>query len=77
MKPISITDAARVAAMSERHFLRRFKAHADQAEAIGIFIACAARCELHVVRRDGLAKIFRKRLSISPMEYRLAGRRKQ
>ena len=25
---------------------------------------------------DGLAKIFRKRLSISPTEYRLAGRRK-
>ncbi|VXC33901.1 Transcriptional regulator with aminotransferase type sensor, AraC family [Burkholderia sp. 8Y] len=93
VKPISITDAARVAAMSERNFLRRFKAQIGLTPSEYLLRArLDASCMLlaatdlpvdKIARRcgagsgDGLAKIFRKRLSISPTEYRLAGRRKQ
>ncbi|KND60137.1 Transcriptional regulator containing an amidase domain and an AraC-type DNA-binding HTH domain [Candidatus Burkholderia verschuerenii] len=92
VKPISITDAARVAAMSERNFLRRFKAQIGLTPSEYLLRArLDASCMLlaatdlpvdKIARRcgagsgDGLAKIFRKRLSISPTEYRMAGRRK-
>jgi transcriptional regulator GlxA family with amidase domain len=93
VKPISITDAARIAAMSERNFLRRFKAQIGLTPSEYLLRArLDASCMLlaatdlpvdKIARRcgagsgDGLAKIFRKRLSISPTEYRIAGRRKQ
>ena len=93
VRPISITDAARVAAMSERNFLRRFKAQIGLTPSEYLLRArLDASCMLlaatdlpvdKIARRcgagsgDGLAKIFRKRLSISPTEYRMAGRRKQ
>ncbi len=93
VKPISITDAARVAAMSERNFLRHFKAQIGLTPSEYLLRArLDASCTLlaatdlpvdKIARRcgtgsgDGLAKIFRKRLSISPTEYRMAGRRKQ
>jgi len=93
VRQISITDAARVAAMSERNFLRRFKAQIGLTPSEYLLRArLDASCMLlaatdlpvdKIARRcgagsgDGLAKIFRKRLSISPTEYRMAGRRKQ
>jgi len=93
VRPISIADAARVAAMSERNFLRRFKAQIGLTPSEYLLRArLDASCMLltatdlpvdKIARRcgagsgDGLAKIFRKRLSISPTEYRIAGRRKQ
>ncbi len=92
IRPISIADAARIAAMSERNFLRRFKAQIGLTPSEYLLRArLDASCMLlaatdlpvdKIARRcgagsgDGLAKIFRKRLSISPTEYRLAGRRK-
>jgi len=91
-RPISVADAARVAAMSERNFLRRFKAQVGLTPSEYLLRArLDASCMLlsatdlpvdKIARRcgtwsgDGLAKIFRKRLSISPTQYRLAGRRK-
>jgi transcriptional regulator GlxA family with amidase domain len=88
VRPISITDAARVAAMSERNFLRRFKAQIGLTPSEYLLRArLDASCMLlaatdlpvdKIARRcgagsgDGLAKIFRKRLSISPTEYRMA-----
>jgi len=87
-----VADAARVAAMSERNFLRRFKAQVGLTPSEYLLRArLDASCMLlsatdlpvdKIARRcgtwsgDGLAKIFRKRLSISPTQYRLAGRRK-
>jgi transcriptional regulator GlxA family with amidase domain len=92
VRQISIADAARVAAMSERNFLRRFKAQIGLTPSEYLLRArLDASCMLlaatdlpvdKIARRcgagsgDGLAKIFRKRLSISPTEYRMAGRRK-
>jgi len=92
IRPISIADAARIAAMSERNFLRRFKAQIGLTPSEYLLRArLDASCMLlaatdlpvdKIARRcgagsgDGLAKIFRKRLSISPTEYRMAGRRK-
>ncbi len=92
IRPITIADAAKVAAMSERNFLRRFKAQIGLTPSEYLLRArLDASCMLlaatdlpvdKIARRcgagsgDGLAKIFRKRLSISPTEYRLAGRRK-
>ena len=89
---ISIADAANVATMSERNFLRCFKAQIGLTPSEYLLRArLDASCMLlaatdlpvdKIARRcgagsgDGLAKIFRKRLSISPSEYRLAGRRK-
>lgn len=91
-RPVSVADAAQVAAMSERNFLRRFKAQIGLTPSEYLLRArLDASCMLlaatdlpvdKIARRcgagsgDGLAKIFRKRLSISPTEYRLAGRRK-
>lgn len=92
IRQISIADAAKVASMSERNFLRRFKAQIGLTPSEYLLRArLDASCMLlaatdlpvdKIARRcgagsgDGLAKIFRKRLSISPTEYRLAGRRK-
>jgi transcriptional regulator GlxA family with amidase domain len=91
-QPISICEAAQVAAMSERSFLRRFKSQIGLTPSEYLLRArLDASCLLlvatdlpvdKIARRcgvgsgDGLAKIFRKRLSISPTEYRIAGRRK-
>ncbi len=91
-RPISIAEAAQVAAMSERSFLRRFKSQIGLTPSEYLLRArLDASCLLlvatdlpvdKIARRcgvgsgDGLAKIFRKRLSISPTEYRVAGRRR-
>ena len=90
--PITISDAAQVATMSESNFLRRFKAQIGLTPSEYLLrVRLDASCLLlsdtdlpvdkiarHCGARsgDGLAKMFRKRLSISPTEYRLAGRRK-
>ncbi|CAB3765195.1 HTH-type transcriptional activator RhaS [Paraburkholderia solisilvae] len=92
-RPISVADAAQVAAMSERNYLRRFK------DEIGITpseyllrarldMVCRLLIETDlpvdkIARRNGmangdrLAKIFRKRLLVSPTEYRLQNRQAQ
>jgi transcriptional regulator GlxA family with amidase domain len=92
-RSISVADAAQVAAMSERNYLRRFK------DEIGITpseyllrarldMVCRLLIETDlpvdkIARRigmangDRLAKIFRKRLSVSPTEYRLQNRQAQ
>jgi len=87
---ISVADAAEVAKMSERNFLRRFKAQIGltpseyllraRLDASCLLLAetdmsidgIARRCGVR--SGDGLAKIFRKRLSISPTDYRAAHR---
>lgn len=90
-RPISIADAAQVAAMSERHFLRRFKLElgttpSDYLLQARLAITCALLVDSElpvdkIARRSGmgngdrLAKIFRKRLLISPTEFRLQSRR--
>lgn len=87
---ISVAKAAEVAAMSERSFLRRFKSQLGITPSECLLRArLDASCMLlvstdlpvdKIARRcgvgsgDGLAKIFRKRLSISPTEYRIAER---
>ncbi|WP_240324603.1 helix-turn-helix domain-containing protein [Trinickia diaoshuihuensis] len=91
-RPISVAKAAEVAAMSERSFLRRFKSQMGitpseylvraRLDASCVLLAgtdlpvdkIARRCG--VGSGDGLAKMFRKRLSISPTEYRMAERRR-
>ncbi|HLX02271.1 MAG TPA: helix-turn-helix domain-containing protein [Trinickia sp.] len=91
-RQISVAEAAQVAAMSERSFLRRFKSQIGLTPSEYLLRArLDASCLLlvatdlpvdKIARRcgvgsgDGLAKIFRKRLSISPTEYRIAGRRR-
>jgi transcriptional regulator GlxA family with amidase domain len=91
-RPISVAKAAQVAAMSERSFLRRFKSQIGLTPSEYLLRArLDASCLLlvatdlpvdKIARRcgvssgDGLAKIFRKRLSISPTEYRLTERRR-
>jgi transcriptional regulator GlxA family with amidase domain len=91
-RSISVTQAAQIATMSERSFLRRFKAQIGLTPSEYLLRArLDASCLLlvstdlpvdKIARRcgvgsgDGLAKIFRKRLSISPTEYRIAGRRR-
>jgi len=83
---ISIADAAEVATMSERNFLRRFKLEmgvtpSDFLLQARLDTACGFLTETElpvdkVARRSGmgngdrLAKIFRKRMSISPTEFR-------
>ena len=90
-RPISIADAAQVAAMSERHFLRRFKLElgttpSDYLLQARLAITCALLVDSElpvdkIARRSGMgngdrpAKIFRKRLLISPTEFRLQSRR--
>jgi transcriptional regulator GlxA family with amidase domain len=91
-RPISVAKAAQVAAMSERSFLRRFKSQMGLTPSEYLLRArLDASCMLlvatdlpvdKIARRcgvssgDGLAKIFRKRLSVSPTEYRVAERRR-
>jgi transcriptional regulator GlxA family with amidase domain len=91
-RPISVAKAAQVAAMSERSFLRRFKSQMGLTPSEYLLRArLDASCLLlvatdlpvdKIARRcgvssgDGLAKIFRKRLSISPTEYRMNERRR-
>ncbi|SAL00429.1 AraC family transcriptional regulator [Caballeronia fortuita] len=89
-KPISIVDAARMSAMSERNFLRLFKRE------IGVTplqYLLRARLELtckllkstdlpvdKIARRTGLSngerlsKLFRKEFSMSPSEFRIQNR---
>lgn len=90
-RPISIADAAQVAAMSERNFLRRFKVElgttpSDYLLQARLAITCALLIDSElpvdkIARRSGmgngdrLAKIFRKRMMISPTEFRLQSRR--
>ncbi|WP_206951333.1 helix-turn-helix domain-containing protein [Trinickia acidisoli] len=91
-QPISVAKAAEVASMSERSFLRRFKSQIGITPSEYLLRArLDASCSLlvatdlpvdKIARRcgvgsgDGLAKIFRKRLSISPTEYRITERRR-
>ncbi|MFC0398963.1 helix-turn-helix domain-containing protein [Paraburkholderia rhizosphaerae] len=90
-RPISVSDAAQEAAMSERNFLRRFKLEMGSTPSeyllqarLDMTCRLLAGTELPVdkiARRSGmgngdhLAKIFRKRWSISPTEYRVRVRR--
>jgi transcriptional regulator GlxA family with amidase domain len=90
-RPISVVDAAQVAAMSERNFLRRFKIEmgitpSDYLLQARLAVTCALLTDSElpvdkIARRSGmgngdrLAKIFRKRLMISPTEYRMQSRR--
>jgi transcriptional regulator GlxA family with amidase domain len=91
-RPISVGDAVRVAAMSERNFLRCFK------QEMGVTpseFLLQARLEMtskllketdlpidKIARRcgwingDRLAKIFRKRMALTPSEYRMRSRSK-
>jgi transcriptional regulator GlxA family with amidase domain len=90
-RSISIADAAQVAAMSERNFLRRFKLEmgitpSDYLLHARLAITCSLLTDSElpvdkIARRTGmgngdrLAKIFRKRMMISPTEYRQQSRR--
>ncbi len=90
-RPISIADAAQVAAMSERNFLRRFKLElgmtpSDYLLQARLAITCSLLVDSElpvdkIARRSGmgngdrLAKIFRKRMMISPTEFRMQSRR--
>jgi transcriptional regulator GlxA family with amidase domain len=90
-RSISIADAAQVAAMSERNFLRRFKLEvgvtpSDYLLHARLAITCSLLTDSElpvdkIARRTGmgngdrLAKIFRKRMKVSPTEYRLKTRR--
>jgi transcriptional regulator GlxA family with amidase domain len=92
-RPISVTDAAEEVSMSERNFLRRFKLEMGSTPSEYLLQArldmtrrLLASTELPVdkiARRSGmgngdhLAKIFRKRWSISPTEYLLRNRRER
>lgn len=90
-QPISVADAARVAQMSMRNFLRHFKTQTGltpseyllraRLDASCLLLAqtnlpideIAQRCG--VPRGEQLARIFRRRLSISPSGYRAVNRR--
>ena len=85
-RPVSIDDAAQVAAMSERNFLRRFKSEigmtpSDYLQRARLNMSCKMLVESSlpvdkVARRCGvnsgaqLARLFRKYLSTTPTEYR-------
>lgn len=90
-QPISVADAARVAQMSMRNFLRHFKTQTGltpseyllraRLDASCTLLAqtnlpideIAQRCG--VPRGERLARIFRRRLSISPSDYRAVNQR--
>ncbi|WP_027799347.1 helix-turn-helix domain-containing protein [Paraburkholderia dilworthii] len=88
---ISIADAAQFVAMSERNFLRRFKMEMGITPSnFLLHERLAATCSLltdselpvdKIARRTGmgngdrLAKVFRKRMRISPTEFRIQSRR--
>jgi transcriptional regulator GlxA family with amidase domain len=90
-RPITIDDAAQVASMSERNFLRRFKIEmgvtpSDYLLYVRIDMCCRLLIETDlpvdkIARRCGfgnggsLARLFRKHLSTTPMEYRVNERR--
>ncbi|MFT4064736.1 GlxA family transcriptional regulator [Paraburkholderia sp.] len=87
-RPISIGLAADVAAMSERNFLRRFKAEigmtpSDYLQNARFRLSCRMLLESQlpvdkIARRCGigsggqLAKLFKRHLSITPTDYRLS-----
>ncbi|NYI00847.1 GlxA family transcriptional regulator [Cupriavidus plantarum] len=87
MEAISVADAARFAAMSERNYLRRFKCTIGVTPSEYLLRArLDMSCKLltrttlpvdKVARRcgmgngDRLCKIFRKRFALSPTEYRM------
>ncbi|HTI18887.1 MAG TPA: helix-turn-helix domain-containing protein [Trinickia sp.] len=89
-RPISIDDAAQVAAMSERNFLRRFKMEigvtpSDYLLYVRLDMCCRLLVETDlpidkIARRCGigsggrLSKLFRKHLTITPTEYRSQNR---
>jgi len=87
-RPISIEDAAQIAAMSERNFLRRFKSEmgVTPSEYL-LYVRLDMSCRLlaktnlpvdKIARRCGLgsggrlAKLFRKHLLTTPTEYRIS-----
>jgi transcriptional regulator GlxA family with amidase domain len=90
-RPITIDEAARVAAMSDRNFLRRFKVEMGVTPSeyllfVRIDMCCRLLLETDlpvdkVARRCGLgsggrlAKLFRKHLSTTPMDYRANAQR--
>ncbi|EIF35650.1 transcriptional regulator containing an amidase domain and an AraC-type DNA-binding HTH domain [Burkholderia sp. Ch1-1] len=86
-RPISIDDAAQVAAMSERNFLRRFKSEigmtpSDYLLQARLNMSCRMLVESRlpidkIARRCGigsggqLSKLFRKYLATTPTDYRM------
>ncbi|MFM0113455.1 GlxA family transcriptional regulator [Paraburkholderia nemoris] len=86
-RPISIDDAAQVAAMSERNFLRRFKSEigitpSDYLLRARLNLSCRMLVESRlpidkIARRCGigsggqLSKLFRKYLATTPTDYRM------
>ncbi|ANB75659.1 AraC family transcriptional regulator [Paraburkholderia phytofirmans OLGA172] len=89
-RPISIDEAAQVAAMSERNFLRRFKIEmgvtpSEYLSYVRLDMCCRLLVETDlpvdkIARRCGLggggwlAKLFRKHLATTPTEYRASKR---
>ncbi len=87
---LSIPDAAQMASMSERNFLRRFKLEmgvtpSEYLLRARLDLACALLADLDlpvdkIARRAGLgcgdrlAKLFRQRMALSPTEYRVTAR---
>lgn len=88
---ITIVDAARVAAMSQRNYLRHFKREMGTTPSEFLLQArleltrrllVETKLPVDVIARhsgmrngDNLAKMFRKRLTVSPTEYRLRNTR--
>lgn len=88
---ITIVDAARVAAMSQRNYLRHFKREMGTTPSEFLLQArleltrrllAETKLPVDVIARhsgmrngDNLAKMFRKRLTVSPTEYRLRNAR--
>jgi Transcriptional regulator containing an amidase domain and an AraC-type DNA-binding HTH domain len=89
-RPVAIDEAAQFAVMSERNFLRRFKAEmgvtpSDYLAYVRLDRSCRLLVETtlpvdKIARRCGvgsggqLAKLFRKHLAITPTEYRASKR---
>jgi transcriptional regulator GlxA family with amidase domain len=89
-RPIAIDDAAQVAAMSERNFLRRFKMEigltpSDYLLYVRLDMSCRLLTETtlpvdQIARRCGvgdggrLSKLFRQHLATTPTDYRLGKR---
>jgi transcriptional regulator GlxA family with amidase domain len=86
-RPIAIDDAAQIAAMSERNFLRRFKTEmgvtpSDYLLYVRLNMSCRLLAETNlpidkIARRCGIAsggrlsKLFRKHLETTPTQYRM------
>jgi transcriptional regulator GlxA family with amidase domain len=89
-RPIAIDDAAQIAAMSERNFLRRFKMEvgvtpSDYLMYVRLDMSCRLLVETNlpvdkIARRCGigsggrLSKLFRQHLETTPTEYRTSKR---